>query len=122
MVDFAKTALNTKRLIDKNGRLVTFTKTSNNPADPLKPWGAVAGAVESFDMICSFTDYESRDIDGTRIKHGDKKLLANAIDNGNNKFEDFELVLDGGAQWRIKSVKEIKPADIAVLYEIQVRK
>ena len=122
MVDYAKTAKNTKKLIDKNGRVVTFLRNSRAAADPSKPWSNTTGAQESFSTKCSFVDYDSKDIDGNKVKAGDKKLLANAIDNGSNKYEDFEFVEDGDVTWRIKRVKETRPADIAVLYEIQVRK
>jgi hypothetical protein len=122
MVDFVKSAKTAKRLIDKNGRLVKFVNKSKLLADPDKPWGESKTGSTSFAMICVFTDYESKELDGDNIKAGDKKLLANAIDNGTNKIEDFEFVEDGDSTWRIKSVQPLQPGDTIVMYEVQLRK
>ena len=122
MVDFAKSARTAKRLIDKNGRLVTFIKNSRTLLDDSKPWGESKGSQITFDTIASFVDYEVNEIDGVKIKVGDKKLLVNAIDNGAHILTDFEYIQDGQIQWRIKNVNIIQPADIAVMFEVQVRK
>jgi len=122
MPDFNKSAKTAKRLIDKNGRLVTFIRNSRTPDDSNKPWGESDGASQTFDMICAFIDYKVREIDGESIRVGDKKLLANAIDNGDNKIEDFEFVQDGDTKWRIKFVNPTQPGDIVVMYEIQLRR
>jgi len=122
MVDFVKSRNTAKRLIDKNGRTVKFLRNSRQLADPSKPWGSTRGTKESFDMKCVFVDYEISEIDGEKIKIGDKKLLANAIDNKSNKMEDFEFVEDGDVKWRIKKVNPIQPGDLIVMYEVQIRK
>lgn len=122
MVDFVKARATAKRLIDKNGRLVTFSKETRTASDASKPWKKTTGTAASFTMICSFINYESREIDGDKIKVGDQKMLANAIDNGDNNIVDFNTVTDGDETWRIKKVDSIRPGDIVVMYEVQVRK
>lgn len=122
MVDFVKSAKTAKRLIDKNGRTVVFVKKSSIPNNEAKPWLGSKDTEVTFSTKCAFIDYEIREVDGDQIKIGDKKLLANAIDNGTNIVEDFDTVRDGITSWRIKSVKPLQPADTIVMYEIQVRK
>lgn len=122
MPNYIKSRKNAKRMIDKSGRKVTFIKNSRGLGDDSKPWGDSDGQTESFDMICAFVDFEVNEIDGDKVKVSDQKMLANAIDNKDHKVEDFEFIKDGDTQWRIKNVKPLKPGDIIIMYEIQVRK
>lgn len=122
MVDYVKSRKTAKRLLDKNGRLVTFKSNSRRLLDDSRPWGDATGAKDTFDSKCVFVDYEYREIDGRNVKDGDKKLLLNAIDPGDNKVEDFEIVKDGDDEWRIKNIKPVKPGEIEVMYEVQIRK
>lgn len=122
MPDFNKSARTAKRIIDKNGRAVTFIKKSTLPADETKPWGEKRNLQETITTKCSFINYEVNEIDGEKIKVGDKKVLANAIDTKGQNLEDFEEIQDGGTTWRVKKVNTVQPADVVVMYEIQVRK
>ena len=99
-----------------------FSKTSTTPTDPLKPWAGVTGSTTSLSMICTFTEYESAEINGDAIKAGDKKLLANALDTNGATLEDFEFVTDGSISWRIKNVKPLQPGNAIIMYEVQIRK
>ena len=121
MVDFAKSAKTAKRIIDKNGRSVEFIKNSSTPVDSDKPWGETDENRVSFTTKAAFIDYDVYEVDGDRIRHGDKKMLVNAIDNGTNDVVNFDVVLDGIYEWRIKNVNAVQPGDIVVMYEVQVR-
>ena len=121
-MSYLKNAQSAKRMIDKSGRSVTFIKKSRTPNDPSKPWSASNGADEEFKTKCVFVDYEVNEIDGEKIKVGDKKLLANALDNKNEIVEDYQFVQDRDTKWRIKSVKPFEPGDTIIFYEIQLRK
>lgn len=115
------TAESVKATLDRKGRSVTFKKTSTQLEDENKPWGKSIEVPSTFDTISVFIDYETKELDGERIKASDKKLLVNTIDPVDD-IESYEEVIDGKTTWRIKSVNEIKPGNIAFMYEVQIRK
>lgn len=122
MVDYVKFRAKAKTKFDENGRLVTFTKSSRVPNDSTKPWDENRTRKETLNTICLFTEYEIKEIDGDKVQVGDQKMFANAIDNGEMVMQDFDTVLDDGIEWRVKSVKPLKPGNLIIMYEIQVRK
>ena len=63
-------------------------------------------------------DFNEREIDGTRVKREDKKLLMGGADTVpvmNDK------IIIGTDKWEIVSITPIKPGNVVVLYEIHVR-
>ncbi|MEB5748430.1 hypothetical protein MXF13_00820 [Leclercia adecarboxylata] len=78
-----------------------------SPPRPL-PRATVTGVV---------TEYSSREIDGSLIATGDKKLSAT--------FEtevriDDRIEIDG-KKWRVVQPNPVKPADVLISYNIQLR-
>lgn len=116
------TAASIKAKLDKKGRAVRVIQKSRTLVDGERPWKGTTGAGVDFSTICVFIDYESKEIDGDKIKAGDKKLLANAVDNGDIPFEDYDEIIDGGVTWRIKRVETLQPGDEILMYTVQIRK
>jgi hypothetical protein len=64
-------------------------------------------------------EYDSRDIDGTLVKVGDKKLLLSAVDFTEPQAGDVVTV--GANTYTVIRCKPTNPAGTAVLYQVQVR-
>lgn len=106
------------RLLTKFGRPVTLIKTTTGEYDPAT--GTVSQSTSSFPAVAADFAYELRDIDGTTIQRGDKRMLmapdvAQAPANG-------DVVQVGGESWSVISVDTLAPAGEPVLYTLQVRK
>jgi len=67
------------------------------------------------------TEYEDRDIDGTVIQVTDKKALISAEGLPVEIDQGMELVI-GADEYDIINIDKIKPADVVVMYEAQIRK
>lgn len=129
MADLSITlAATAKRLIDKHGRTVTVVKhDSNTVADPTKPWrgtstpvaitvtGKAAFVPRTF-ILASF----GQDFDGV-LEEGEYALFA-ANDDGGNDLETFNVMKDGGKDWKIMRTELIAPGDTRVLYMFQVKR
>lgn len=63
-----------------------------------------------------FTNYSSREIDGTLIKVQDKKMLTTS------EVKLNDCIVDGGVQYQvIPPLKELKPGNVVLLYTVNVR-
>lgn len=127
MADMAKMAVTAKRLIDLNGRTVTLVKHGNTPADSDKPWRGISSPVEAtvtgkavFVPRTLLQTVFSRDEGGVKME-GEYALFA-ANDDGGNNLELFNVLQDGGRDWKIKHVELIAPGDTRVLYMIEVER
>jgi hypothetical protein len=65
--------------------------------------------------------FEHKDIDGTRIKSGDKLVILAADGVLPTPNTDYKLML-GSEIWRIISSSVIQPGGVALTYELHVRK
>lgn len=66
-------------------------------------------------------EYESKDIDGSLIKLGDKKILMTASDTTPEPTSDYTLTMSS-IDWAVINCNPIAPAGLAIVYEVQVRK
>jgi hypothetical protein len=66
-------------------------------------------------------EYDSKDIDGSVIKIGDKKVLMTASDTTPEPTSDYTLTM-GDKDWAVINCNPIAPAGLAIVYEVQVRK
>ncbi len=117
MVDYVKLAATAKRLIDANGRAISIVPRSL--ADPSKPW---LGTVDDTPVpaIGVFTEYNRRDIDGTKIQRSDQELSI-AADGLAVDIENVDAVLDGATTWQVVDTTVVKPGPIVLVYKLQVR-
>ncbi len=124
MVNYVRLAATAKRLIDKNGRTLTFRKRSSTPKDPAKPWRGnvetpaaeltpkgVVLPISGTDFGDSvFTDFE---LFKTYTKFA--MIAANSVATGND-LQTFSTVEDGGRAYTIGEVAELKPGPVPLVY------
>lgn len=116
--NYAKTAQTALRLIGRFGQAgqlhrPVFSGPEHNPVeeDPLL-----------FPAKFVITEFDQREIDGTRVLATDKKgLVAAAGLAVEPKLSDLLVEADGN-KYRIAAVATLKPASTPVLYTLQVRR
>lgn len=64
-------------------------------------------------------DYESKDVDGTLILRGDKRLLLSPI--GITTIKPDAKVTLSGISYNVISVNETNPAGVPLVYDLQIR-
>lgn len=112
MYDYSEDAATAAELIAEFGRVVTLRVRANEG--------------ESFDPIFEntdtsvqavITDYKSRDIDGTLVKIGDKRIIfANAV----TITQDMQII-DGTTTYSIVQNRPVAPGDTVIVYKVQAR-
>lgn len=115
------------RLIIKKGREAIFQHfVPGTKPDPDKPWETTPRPPVEQTLKMVFLDYEQKDIDGSKIKSGDKQVLMFAKgvlnDPVANADKIKELQKHGGATWAIVKSEPLKPGDETVMYTLQVRR
>lgn len=76
-------------------------------------------ADETFSAKGVIVDYSNQEIDGTVVQVGDRKVILQAVERP--KPND-RLKVGAEAAWNIVSWKEVAPAGLALIYELQVRR
>lgn len=119
-IRLSKTPVNLIYKFGDSCELVTYTDTPNpNPVDPPIRTRKVSPAKGVF------LRYKSEDIDGTRVRTADQRvLLAAAAANMPPEGEvegDYEIVRNGET-WKMVNVSILKPGPVTMMYTVQVRK
>ena len=79
---YAATAAKAQALIQKRGRPITLNHVADAvAADPDKPWDTVESpdGPETFDTFGVFIAFDSKDVDGEKVKATDLKLLVSPV-------------------------------------------
>lgn len=126
-MDYARAQALALKLIQKNGKEITFQRLDATAADPEKPWkgpGAptVAQSVDTVGVSlphASFVDLGFLSVDDELLKRTEQVLL---VPGGATDLESFTNVLDQGVRWRIEWVRTLKPATVTVLYAFGVKR
>lgn len=128
MVDYAKLAATTLRLITKNGKTVTFNKFSKAAVDSGKPWRGTAPAVvetqqEKVVEVGSSSGNQASSYGGLFSKKDipdevtDLWLVARTPSNP--ALEDYDQLVEADStQHKIEMIIRLKPADIVLLYVV----
>jgi len=114
-IDYRRMRATATRLLTENGKTYPLTRGGTTARDQfgkevITPalTGTVTGVI---------TEYSAREIDGSLIATGDKKLAAT--------FETEVLIDDrieiDGKKWRVVQPNPVKPADVLISYNIQLR-
>lgn len=108
------------RLIIKKGREAIFQHfVPGTKPDSDKPWETTPRPPIEQTLKMVFLDYEQKDIDGSKIKSGDKQVLMFAKgvlnDPVANADKIKELQKHGGATWAIVKSEPLKPGDETVM-------
>lgn len=130
MVDYSQLATTAKRLVDANGRSVTFVKMDRTPADASKPWRGAAAPTSSpaatLAAIGVFVEPSSASRLGISSEESDlvkrsTKIMIVALGSGSSEdLKDYDQVLDEGNYWKITAVEQLKPGDTSLLFFVGV--
>lgn len=117
--NYARAVKTAQTLIRKFGGSVNIVATSEaTNADPWKPGVPTENRLDGIKAV--FLNYETKFIDGTKIKVGDQKVLIAAGDAV--IAPDMNGWIERGTEkWHVKSVEKLNPGDTTVLYTLQVR-
>ena len=109
--DYSKIANTAKRLINKFGRtIIKKTATSGGTE-----WNPTQTEVDT-NIIGVFTNFSKMEIDGTLIQINDKKILTY------DEVVLTDIIVDNGIEYTVMNVDVIQPADLKLIYKVQVRK
>jgi hypothetical protein len=117
-----------KRLLaprSSGGKGLELTLTRNTAGEYDPNTGGSTTSVQNFDGSGFRENYKQSDIDGTRIKQGDFKILISPVLlNGSDmpKPESQDSILFDGDIYTIQSVDPWDYAGLAVGYSVQARK
>ncbi|MDY0972571.1 hypothetical protein [Siccibacter turicensis] len=114
-IDYRRMRATATRLLTENGKTYPLTRGGTTTRDQfgkevITP--AVTGTVTGV-----ITEYSSREIDGSLIATGDKKLAA-TYETEVRIGDHIEI---DGKKWRVVQPNPIKPADVLISYNIQLR-
>mgnify|MGYP001590155224 CR=1 FL=1 len=123
MVDYARLAAVAERLINANGRTLTFQEAVT-VADATEPWrgGAADAEPASAEAIGVVIDYDLREIDEKLVLRGDKRCFTR-LPGGDVDSKKFVSVVDSdnGEVWKIVQINKIAPGTVMLVYDIQLR-
>lgn len=117
MILYANFGATTDKLLTKFGQSLIITHIANGAYDP--ETGMAATTTTTQNAIGAIFDYGTKDIDGTLIKSGDKKLLLSPA--GITIPTVGDSVTIGAAVSKITMIKEVSPAGTPVLYQANLR-
>lgn len=106
------------RLLGDKGMVMTLRKRVPGTYDP----ATGAAPITSTDYACTGAKFAfpALLIDGTTIRQGDQKVLL-AAQGLAVEPEQGDVLVIAGNQWAVLEVKPIAPADVVVVWQIQVR-
>lgn len=118
MTFYAEMADVADELLTEFGVAVTIKYVTIGAYDPAT--GSAPRTVTSLASVAYVEDYADRDIDGTKIKQGDRRIYLSAV--GTTKPGTVDLITIDGADYAVINSKAHPGAGTASLYELQVRK
>lgn len=129
MVDYVKLAATAARLVEKNGRVITFVRKSETALDPAKPWkGPTSGetmfvtrgvfvppnTVRQFGITSLGQGTEFMDL----IQFSEQIVI---LHQGETDLRQFTTLRDG-PEWNILGIQVLRPADLNILAFVGVRR
>lgn len=120
--DYQDDAETAAELLEEFGQSVTLTSKTSGAYSVSTGTAAVTTSTQTVSVVA--LDYGSKDIDGTLIKAGDKRLLmapqTTAGDNLTAPAVD-DTVTVGSTVYTIKGIKTLSPAGTVVLFDCNIR-
>ncbi|MGI4847551.1 MAG: hypothetical protein ACRYGK_05365 [Janthinobacterium lividum] len=120
--DYAKSAVTADRLIKKFGQAVRIRRITVGAYDPAL--GEAPMTKLDHDGIGALLDFEQRDIDGSRIKVGDQRLLLSPKKADGSAMPlptTDDLVVIGTTEYSVQPSKQLAPAGVPVLFDLHIR-
>jgi len=117
---YERQAIKANKLISRRGLAMTLRVITKGAYDAST---RLFGADIVTDYPCNgvIEEYSERDIDGTVIKQGDKKIILAAYGLPVQP-EAKNLIIMGEEIWLVQKNKPLAPGGIAVIHTVQVRK
>ena len=130
MADHSKFLALARRLIAREGRSVTFGKLATTSADADRPWkgpARIAGLppplTNEVTTIAVFlpdgAGFGKMIEDNDLFKNAEQMVLVAPPASGED-LSGYNVVVDGSVRWKIDVIKELKPADLTVLFAMGV--
>lgn len=114
---YAELAQTVQEILAEFGAETTLTKVTAGAYNPAT--GSAGETRTPRTVTAAVFDYETKYIDGTLILSGDKQVFMSVV--GNEAPKPGDLLAWMGKDWRVITFKNLAPAGISVLYELQVR-
>lgn len=129
MVDAVKLAATALRLLNDNGRSVTFIQHDTTPEIAAQPWDGPAAprTTPASTLVLSAVFAHPRFVDrlGLTIEVDDlirRSEQIMIVSQGTNDLSIFQEVLDGTTYWKITGVEILRPGDTTLLGFVGVRR
>lgn len=136
MPNYTKLAATAKRLIEKSGRDIILYKRSSTPADATKPWRGPTDATTATppaDPPTASTTVKAVFVEPSDSELGQLIEALELVKRRGSRFlvaatstavdlRQYEYIKDGDNIFSIEKVRFLKPGDVAILYDIEVKK
>jgi hypothetical protein len=132
MVDYTRLAATAERLINKNGREVTFVKKSTTPLDPTKPWKGSSTSATETTLVRRAVFVPPNQVRifglsalGEATQFVDMIAFCEQIAivfPDENDLKEYQTLRDGSINWNIMALQLLKPADKQILAFIGTRR
>lgn len=117
--DYSRTVETAERLITRYGQL-GFIRRTGEPTGP--DYDPTPGVETEYAARFVVTEYDSREIDGSRIRASDKKVLLSVKGLTIDPTTSDLLVEHDGSTLSIVDADPLKPAETIVLWTLQARR
>lgn len=108
------------KLLDRFGAPAVIHRTIGEVFDPVT--GATApGTEEDHETVGVLVKYSDQEIDGTKIRRGDRRLII-AAEPLSIEPTTADRVTANGVQYTIEDAPAANPAGTPIVYYLQVRK
>jgi hypothetical protein len=107
------------RLIGDKGREVTIVYKTDGVYDPATNTLS-RGYEDSVQVVVFFKDAKSNAAQGDIVEAQEKIVMIPALSNTAPRIND--IIIDGNQEYTITDVKELKPANETILYEVRVKR
>lgn len=114
-IDYDEIAKTSHEAIVEAGTVGLLIKAGQSTGDE---WNPVLGNPTEHEVNVVVTDYSTQEVDGTLISTKDKKVLMSARSVEPASGDRMKIGTD---VYEVIRFKSIKPADVTILYEVQVR-
>ena len=129
MVDYVRLAATAKRLVETNGRAITFVRPSEVPDDPNEPWGGSTGAETTLPLFGVFVPPNTvRQFGLTALGQGTEfqDLISMSeqiaiVFPETTDLRQFTQV-DDGERWGIIGLQVLKPGPVQILAFVGLRR
>lgn len=119
-----------RELISEEGRSVIFAKVGTTSSDSDRPWkgpsraaGSPPPLVDTVTATAVFLPDGSgfgKMIEGNELFKTSEQVLLVAPPESGQDLGSYSVVVDGAVRWKINVTKELKPADLTVLFAMGV--